>query len=104
VHVVAALQDPRKEILPFRNLFITRIALRLTEKSEVALVLDDDAVDRGAACHLIPKTLPGKGFMVLDDDPSPVEVRFPFHTDTDITELVSAYAPTASASAFEVNR
>ncbi|GIF15272.1 hypothetical protein Ate01nite_53040 [Actinoplanes teichomyceticus] len=28
VHVVAALQDPRKDVLPFRDLFPTRIALR----------------------------------------------------------------------------
>src|SRR4051794_17037613 len=31
VHVVAAIQDPRKEVLPFRDLFPTRIGLRLTE-------------------------------------------------------------------------
>ncbi|HZM84487.1 MAG TPA: FtsK/SpoIIIE domain-containing protein [Candidatus Limnocylindrales bacterium] len=104
VHVVAALQDPRKEILPFRNLFITRIALRLTEKSEVALILDDDAVDRGAACHWIPKSLPGKAYMVLETDPTPVEVRFPYHTDADIEELASTYAPTDFRQAFEVNR
>ncbi|HZM76713.1 MAG TPA: FtsK/SpoIIIE domain-containing protein [Candidatus Limnocylindrales bacterium] len=104
VHVVAALQDPRKEILPFRNLFSTRIALRLTEKTEIALILDDDALDRGAACHLIPKSLPGKGYMVVEEDPSPVEVRFPYHTDTDITDLASAYTPTDFAGRFEVNR
>ncbi len=104
VHVVAALQDPRKEILPFRNLFSTRIALRLVEKSEVALILDDDALDRGAACHLIAKSLPGKGFMVLDGDPTPVEVRFPFHTDADITALASTYAPIGPPVAFVVNR
>ena len=105
VHVVAALQDPRKEILPFRNLFGTRIALRLTEKSEVALILDDDALDNGAACHQIPKTLPGKGYLVLETDPTPVEVRFPYHSDDDITELATAYAPTTSGQrGYEVNR
>ena len=104
VHVVAALQDPRKEILPYRNLFVTRIALRLTEKSEVALILDDDALDRGAVCHLIPKALPGKGYMVLDGDPVPVEVRFPYHSDADITALASTYAPAGLPSTFEVNR
>ncbi|GIH08096.1 hypothetical cell division FtsK/SpoIIIE protein [Rhizocola hellebori] len=104
VHVVAALQDPRKEILPFRNLFSTRIALRLVEKTEVALILDDDALDRGAACHLIARSLPGKGYMVLDRDPTLVEVRFPFHTDSDIAALASAYAPERPATAFVVNR
>jgi S-DNA-T family DNA segregation ATPase FtsK/SpoIIIE len=104
VHVIAALQDPRKEILPFRNLFGTRIALRLTEKSEVGLILDDDAVDNGAACHQIPKTLPGKGYMVLETEPTPVEVRFPYHSDHDIRELATVYAPTNSRSGLEVNR
>lgn len=106
VHVVAALQDPRKEILPFRNLFATRIALRLNEESEVGMVLDDDAVDRGAACHLIPKSLPGTAYLVLEDDPQPVRVRFPYHTDLDIADLASAYAPTVSyaPAALEVNR
>jgi DNA segregation ATPase FtsK/SpoIIIE, S-DNA-T family len=35
VLVVGALQDPRKDVLPFRDLFPTRIALRLTEASHV---------------------------------------------------------------------
>ncbi|WP_307961990.1 hypothetical protein [Salinispora arenicola] len=35
VLVVAALQDPRKEVLPFRDLFPTRITLGLTEASQV---------------------------------------------------------------------
>jgi DNA segregation ATPase FtsK/SpoIIIE, S-DNA-T family len=106
VHVVAALQDPRKEILPFRNLFGTRIALRLVERSEVGLILDDDAVDRGAACHQIPKSQPGKAYMVLEIDPMPVEVRFPYHSDDDIEGLASDYAPAvhANAAGFEVNR
>jgi DNA segregation ATPase FtsK/SpoIIIE, S-DNA-T family len=29
--VVAAVQDPRKDVLPFCDLFLTRVALRLTE-------------------------------------------------------------------------
>ncbi|MFD2768608.1 hypothetical protein ACFSX1_31285, partial [Micromonospora eburnea] len=32
VHVVAALQDPRKDVLPFRDLFPTRIGLRLNQR------------------------------------------------------------------------
>ena len=32
VHVVAAIQDPRKEVLPVRGLFPTRIGLRLSER------------------------------------------------------------------------
>ena len=39
VVVVAALQDPRKETLPFRDLFPTRIALAFAEAEQTDLVL-----------------------------------------------------------------
>ncbi len=98
VHVVAASQDTRKEILPFRGLFTTRIALRLNEESEVAMILDDDAVDRGAACHEIPKSMPGVGYLVLEGEPQPVRLRFPYHTDTDLRQLGQQYRPAIPAT------
>ena len=49
--VVAALQDPRKEVLNIRNLFPDKIALRLDEPAQVDLVLGDGAHDRGARCE-----------------------------------------------------
>lgn len=98
VHVVAALQDPRKEILPFRNLFHSRIALRLNEESEVALILSDDAADMGAACHEIPESMPGTGYMILPDSPQPERVRFPFHTNKDIMDLADTYGKPAPES------
>ena len=51
--VVAALQDPRKDVLTIRNLFPDRIAMRLDEPEQVDMVLGDGARDRGAACELI---------------------------------------------------
>jgi S-DNA-T family DNA segregation ATPase FtsK/SpoIIIE len=96
VHVVAALQDPRKEILPFRNLFHARIGLRLNEESEVALILSDDALDRGAACHQIPASLPGVGYMIATEGGEPDRVRFPYHSDADIAELADAYGRPAT--------
>src|SRR5262249_30875405 len=72
VHVVAAIQDPRKDVLPFRNLFPTRIGLRLSEPGEVDMVLGDGIRDRGALCDRIPQTAPGVGYVVLDGDPAPV--------------------------------
>ena len=92
VHVVAAVQDPRKEVLPFRNLFPTRIGLRLSEESEVDLVLGDGARDRGALCDRIPQALPGVGFVVLDGDPTPVRVRFSYLDDPDIHQLAATYS------------
>jgi S-DNA-T family DNA segregation ATPase FtsK/SpoIIIE len=41
--VVAALQDPRKEVLNIRNLFPDKIALRLDEPAQVDMVLGDGA-------------------------------------------------------------
>jgi FtsK/SpoIIIE family len=91
VHVIAALQDARKEVLPFRNLFPTRIGLRVAEASEVDLVLGDGARDRGALCDRIPHTQPGIGYVVLDGDPTPARVRFSYLTDTDISQLARQY-------------
>jgi S-DNA-T family DNA segregation ATPase FtsK/SpoIIIE len=91
VHVVAAIQDPRKEVLPFRDLFPTRIALRLSEPAQVDLVLGDGMRDRGAVCDRIPLTSPGVGYLVLDGDPTPVRARFGYHTDAQIIAMAQTY-------------
>ena len=53
-------QDPRKEVLPFRDLFPTRIGARLSEAAQVDMVLGDGMRDRGALCDRIPLSLPGR--------------------------------------------
>src|ERR1700690_4407709 len=76
--VVAALQDPRKEVLNIRNLFPDKIALRLDEPTQADLVLGDGAHDRGALCDQIstnPTVGAGVGFMRLEATPDPVRVR-----------------------------
>ncbi|MCW2542044.1 MAG: cell division protein FtsK [Frankiales bacterium] len=96
VSVIGALQDPRKEVLPFRDLFPTRIALRLSEAEQVTLVLGHGARDRGARCDLIAESTPGVGYVTLDGVAEPVRVRFAHHTDPDITELARTYSPHAA--------
>jgi S-DNA-T family DNA segregation ATPase FtsK/SpoIIIE len=91
--VVAALQDPRKEVLPFRDLFPTRIALRLSEKEQVTMTIGDGARDRGAYADKIPTSLPGVGYVVLDDSPDPIRVRFGWVSDDDIAATCARYAP-----------
>jgi S-DNA-T family DNA segregation ATPase FtsK/SpoIIIE len=91
VYIVAALQDPRKDVLPFRDLFPTRIALRLTEPAQVDMVLGDGMRDRGALCDRIPMSMPGTGFVVLDGDPGATRLRFSYWTDDDIAELAREY-------------
>jgi DNA segregation ATPase FtsK/SpoIIIE-like protein len=90
-HVIAAVQDPRKEVLSFRDLFPTRIALRLTEAPQVDLVLGDGMRDRGALCDRIPQTQPGVGYVVLDGDPTPSRLRISYWSDDDITALAQDY-------------
>ncbi|MEV5695832.1 cell division protein FtsK [Micromonospora globbae] len=91
VHVVAAIQDPRKEVLPFRDLFPTRIGLRLAEAAQVDLVLGEGMRDRGALCDRIPQSLPGVGFVVIDGDPAPMRVRFSYLTDDEIRDMAHTY-------------
>ena len=94
--VVAALQDPRKDVLTIRNLFPDRIAMRLDEPEQVDMVLGDGARDRGATCELIspdPATGAGVAFVRLEADPDPVRVRAGWVTDWDIRALADACIP-----------
>jgi S-DNA-T family DNA segregation ATPase FtsK/SpoIIIE len=94
--VVAALQDPRKDVLTIRNLFPDRIAMRLDEPEQVDMVLGDGARDRGAACELIPSdpaTGAGVAFVRLEADPDPVRVRAGWVTDWDIRHLADRCIP-----------
>lgn len=98
VVTVAALQDPRKDVLSFRDLFTTRIALRLVEDDQVSMVLGDGARDRGAVCDRIPKHTPGVGYVLLDGDREPTRVRASFVDDTDIADMAARYGPPAVPS------
>ncbi|GAA4942897.1 FtsK/SpoIIIE domain-containing protein [Streptomonospora halophila] len=87
--VLAALQDPRKEVLNLRNLFPDKIALRLDEASQVDMVLGEGARDRGANAHLIDPDLPGVAFVKLEGSLAPVRVRAAFVTDADIDTMAT---------------
>jgi DNA segregation ATPase FtsK/SpoIIIE, S-DNA-T family len=89
--VLACVQDPRKEILPFRDLYPTRIALRVTEDSHSNLTLGDGAKERGALCHLIREDTPGVGYLRLDGVAEPVRVRFGHVTDADIAAMAALW-------------
>jgi S-DNA-T family DNA segregation ATPase FtsK/SpoIIIE len=94
--VIAALQDPRKEVMSIRNLFPDRIAMRLDEPEQVDMVLGDGARDRGALADQIPTdetTGAGVAYVRLADDPDPVRVRAAWVTDPDIRAMAAEYAP-----------
>ena len=97
VLVVGAVQDPRKEILTVRDLFPTRVVLRVSEPEHVGLVLGPGARDRGARADLIPESLPGVGYVAIDGIAEPVRVRFSYLTDEDIADLSRDFAPRSVA-------
>ncbi|WP_158009916.1 FtsK/SpoIIIE domain-containing protein [Carbonactinospora thermoautotrophica] len=90
--VVGALQDPAKDVIPYRNLFPTRVALRLDEPTQVDMVLGDGARDRGAYCDRIPESLPGVGFVKLDGVREPFRVRASYLADDEIRAMAAEYA------------
>jgi len=90
--VIAALQDPRKEVLSIRNLFPDKIALRLDEPAQVDMVVGDGARDRGAFCDEIsadPRTGAGVAYMRVEAAPDPVRVRAAFVCDDDIRDMAA---------------
>ncbi|MBB4934327.1 S-DNA-T family DNA segregation ATPase FtsK/SpoIIIE [Lipingzhangella halophila] len=91
--VLAALQDPRKEVMNLRNLFPDKVALRLDEASQVDMVLGEDARDRGANAHLIDPDVPGVAFVRLEGSPVPVRVRVAYVSDDDIAAMATEYGP-----------
>ncbi|GLZ38525.1 hypothetical cell division FtsK/SpoIIIE protein [Actinokineospora sp. NBRC 105648] len=85
--VLAFVQDPRKEVVPFRNLFPTRIAMRLDEAVQVDMVLGDGLRARGANAHEISESTPGVAWIKVDGQRDPVRARAFHVTDTNLVEL-----------------
>jgi DNA segregation ATPase FtsK/SpoIIIE, S-DNA-T family len=92
VVVIAALQDPRKEVVAFRNLFPTKVALRLDEPAQVNMILGDGARDQGARCDQIPESTPGIGYVRVDGIREPARVRAGWVTDADIAAMAATYS------------
>ncbi|MFI6457534.1 FtsK/SpoIIIE domain-containing protein [Streptosporangium amethystogenes] len=90
--VMAALQDPRKEVMNIRNLFPDKIALRLDESEQVDMVLGDGARDRGAlADHIspIPEQGAGVAYVRLETSPDPIRVRAAYVCDADVRDMAA---------------
>ena len=87
VCVIGQLQDPRKEIIDFRHLFPTKIAMRLDEPTQVDMVLGDGVRQRGAAAHEISEDTPGIAWAKIDGRREPDRARAFHSTDADLDEL-----------------
>jgi S-DNA-T family DNA segregation ATPase FtsK/SpoIIIE len=93
VSVIAAVQDPSKDVLPIRQLFSIRIGMRMTESSQTTMVLGTAARDAGAVCDQIPTSTPGVGYVCQDGTAEPVRVRAFHVTDADIDYLTTQFDP-----------
>ena len=101
VCVVGALQDPRKDVISLRNLFPTRVAMRLDESDQVDMVLGDGARDRGALADQIsplPQVGAGVAYVRLETSPDPVRVRAAYVTDADIEAMAALVAAGGEAA------
>jgi S-DNA-T family DNA segregation ATPase FtsK/SpoIIIE len=101
VAVVGALQDPRKDVINLRNLFPTRIAMRLDESDQVDMVLGDGARDRGALADQIsplPAVGAGVAYVRLETSPDPVRARAGHVIDADIRAMAATVEPGSEAA------
>ncbi|MCP2305000.1 DNA segregation ATPase FtsK/SpoIIIE, S-DNA-T family [Actinokineospora globicatena] len=85
--VLGFVQDPRKEVVPFRHLFPTRVAMRLDEPTQVDMVLGDGLRARGASAHEIPEATPGVAWIKQDGQRDPMRARAFNITDSNLVEL-----------------
>jgi S-DNA-T family DNA segregation ATPase FtsK/SpoIIIE len=92
VSVVACVQDPSKDVITLRQLFPTRIGLRMSEPSQAGMALGAGARERGALCDLISDTQPGVGYVAEDGSADIVRVRSFYVSDSDIDVLSQEYA------------
>lgn len=69
------VQEPTKDTVPVRELFPRRICLRVATKSHVAMVLGDQAYDRGAWANRIGETEPGVGYLFGEGVREPLRIR-----------------------------
>ncbi len=93
VNVIGCVQDPSKDTVSMRQLFPTRIGLRLSEATQVGMVLGTGAREAGALCDRISDSLAGVGYVTEDGSTGTVRVRAFHVTDADIDTLATRYAP-----------
>lgn len=86
--VIGAVQDPRKDVIDFRDLFQTKIALWL-DKEMVDLILGNGMWEKGAHCEEIPPpnernpgiSGAGIGYSILENEVIPTRIRAHWQSD-----------------------
>ncbi|NYF97888.1 FtsK/SpoIIIE domain-containing protein [Janibacter cremeus] len=96
ISVVAAVQDPGKDVVTWRDLFPTRIALRVDNPIQVDMVLGEGARDSGARADEISELMPGVGYVRVEGTRAIRRVRAAYLADDDVVELsdsIPSHAP-----------
>ena len=88
ITVVAAVQDPGKDIVGWRDLFPTRVAMRLDNPLQVSMVLGESARDDGARADEISELTPGVAYVRIDGTREIVRARAAYLDDQGIARLV----------------
>jgi S-DNA-T family DNA segregation ATPase FtsK/SpoIIIE len=86
-HVRGYVQEPNKDTVPVRDLFPRKICLRVASKTHVAMVLGDQAFDRGAWANRIGESEPGVGYLWGEGIREPLRVRSAWVPDETIKAL-----------------
>ncbi|MGV9363686.1 FtsK/SpoIIIE domain-containing protein [Amycolatopsis sp. NPDC003731] len=81
------VQEPTKDTVPVRELLPRRIAMRLTSKTQVPMVLGDGAYERGAWANRIPESAAGVGYVWGEGIREPLRVRAGWVPDHTIKQL-----------------
>ena len=93
ITVVAAVQDPGKDVVGWRDLFPTRVALRLDNPIQVDMVLGDGAREAGARADQISELTPGVAFVRVEGTREVRRVRAAYLNDDDVAALVASIRP-----------
>ena len=93
ISVVAAVQDPGKDVVGWRDLFPTRVAMRLDNPIQVDMVLGEGARDRGARADHISELTPGVAYVRVEGSRELRRVRSAYLDDEAIVRLAKACRP-----------
>jgi S-DNA-T family DNA segregation ATPase FtsK/SpoIIIE len=81
------VQEPTKDTVPVRDLFPRRLCLRVSTKSHVAMVLGDNAYERGAWANRIGEREAGVGYLFGEGIREPLRVRAGWVDDPTVKQL-----------------
>ncbi|GAA2164739.1 FtsK/SpoIIIE domain-containing protein [Pedococcus bigeumensis] len=99
ITVLAAVQDPGKDVVGWRDLFPTRVAMRLDNPIQVDMVLGEGARDMGATADHIDERTPGVAFVRVEGTRAIRRVRASYLTDDDIAELAGSVTASPALTA-----